>query len=140
MGEPEAANFLSFLALDRNVAVAIQDQTLNALNFFVSLRTQKAVGRFTWRLSRKTSQVSACRIKSRGGSTNTNLPKKCAQPSRIAVDLAHSIEQERRFYCFGKTDNGILTVKLTWCDRIIRIIGAGYWRRGKRIYEQENQI
>lgn len=62
-------------------------------------------------------------------------------PNRIiAVDLAHSTEQERRYYCFGQTSNGILTVRFTWRDRIIRIISAGYWRRGKRIYEQENQI
>ncbi len=58
----------------------------------------------------------------------------------IAVDLTHSTEHERRYYCFGQTDNGILTVRFTWRDQIIRILGAGYWRRGKRIYEQENQI
>ncbi|HWS03273.1 MAG TPA: BrnT family toxin [Gammaproteobacteria bacterium] len=64
-----------------------------------------------------------------------------ADPRRvIAEDLSHSSTEERRHYCFGRTDQGILTVRFTWRDGIVRIIGAGYWRRGKRIYEQQNQI
>jgi hypothetical protein len=31
-------------------------------------------------------------------------------------------------------------VRFTYRSDVIRIIGAGYWRKGKRIYEQENQI
>jgi len=57
----------------------------------------------------------------------------------IARDMAHS-ESEQRFYCFGSIDEGILTVRFTYRNAVIRIIGAGYWRKGKRIYEQENQI
>jgi uncharacterized DUF497 family protein len=57
----------------------------------------------------------------------------------IARDLAHS-ESEQRFYCFGSIDEGILTVRFTYRNAVIRIIGAGYWRKGKRIYEQENQV
>jgi hypothetical protein len=64
-----------------------------------------------------------------------------ADPGRvIAEDLSHSSADEHRFYCFGRTDQGILTVRFTWRDGTIRIIGAGYWRRGKRIYEQQNKI
>jgi hypothetical protein len=57
----------------------------------------------------------------------------------IARDRTHS-ESEQRFYCFGRVDEGILTVRFTYRKEVIRIIGAGYWRKGKRIYEQENQI
>jgi uncharacterized DUF497 family protein len=57
----------------------------------------------------------------------------------IARDLAHS-KSEERFYCFGSVGGGILTVRFTYRNDVIRIIGAGYWRKGKRIYEQENQI
>jgi uncharacterized DUF497 family protein len=57
----------------------------------------------------------------------------------IARDLAHS-RSEERFYCFGSVGGGILTVRFTYRNDVIRIIGAGYWRKGKRIYEQENQI
>jgi uncharacterized DUF497 family protein len=64
-----------------------------------------------------------------------------ADPRRvIAEDVSHSSADERRFYCFGRIGEGILTVRFTWRDGIIRIIGAGYWRRGKRIYEQQNKI
>lgn len=54
----------------------------------------------------------------------------------IAEDLDHS-EKEKRFFCFGLVDDAIMTVRFTYRDRIIRIIGAGYWRKGKRIYENE---
>jgi len=57
----------------------------------------------------------------------------------IARDLRHS-RTEPRFYCFGKVGNGIMTVRFTYRDDVIRIIGAGYWRRGKKIYEAQNQI
>ncbi len=57
----------------------------------------------------------------------------------IAEDLSHS-HSEKRYYCFGKVGDGILTVRFTYRRGLIRIIGAGYWRRGKQIYERENQI
>lgn len=57
----------------------------------------------------------------------------------IAKDLSHS-EGEERFFCFGQVGEGIATVRFTYRDQIIRIFGAGYWRKGKRIYETENQI
>ena len=63
-----------------------------------------------------------------------------ADPDRIiARDLGHS-DEEDRFYCFGRLGEGIATVRFTYRDETIRIIGAGYWRKGKRIYERENQI
>ena len=31
-----------------------------------------------------------------------------------------------------------MTVRFTWRDRKIRIFGAGYWRKGKAIYEKAN--
>ncbi|HEC29105.1 MAG TPA: BrnT family toxin, partial [Gammaproteobacteria bacterium] len=59
----------------------------------------------------------------------------------IAEDVNHS-QEEQRYYCFGLNEdrNGILTVRLTYRSGHIRIIGAGYWRKGKKIYEQENSI
>lgn len=55
----------------------------------------------------------------------------------IAEDLSHG-ETEKRYYCFGRTPKGILTVRFTYRNGVIRIYGAGYWRRGKKIYEQQN--
>ena len=57
----------------------------------------------------------------------------------IAEDISHS-GAEKRYYCFGKVADGIMTVRFTYREGVIRIIGAGYWRKGKRIYEKENQI
>lgn len=63
-----------------------------------------------------------------------------ADPHRIiAEDLNHSSD-ENRYYCFGKVGDGILTVRFTYREDVIRIIGAGYWRKGKAIYEHENKI
>jgi uncharacterized DUF497 family protein len=62
-------------------------------------------------------------------------------PNRIiARDITHSTEGEERFFCFGKVDGGVMTVRFTYRGHTIRIFGAGYWRKGKRIYERENQI
>ena len=63
-----------------------------------------------------------------------------ADPRRvIAEDLSHS-SRETRYYCFGRVEGGVLTVRFTYRDDTVRIFGAGYWRRGKAIYERENQI
>lgn len=63
-----------------------------------------------------------------------------ADPQRVILeDLEHSAG-ERRFYCLGQVEEGILTVRFTYRDNVIRIFGAGYWRKGKSIYEKENQI
>ncbi|MHB8905674.1 MAG: BrnT family toxin [Melioribacteraceae bacterium] len=57
----------------------------------------------------------------------------------IAKDSEHS-ESGERFYCFGKIAENIVTVRFTYRNNKIRIIGAGYWRKGKQIYEKENKI
>ena len=61
-----------------------------------------------------------------------------ADPNRvIAEHLSHS-SREKRYYCFGWVEGGALTVRFTYRGDVIRIFGAGYWRKGKRIYEQEH--
>jgi len=63
-----------------------------------------------------------------------------ADPKRvIAEDLSHS-SGEKRYYCFGWVEGGVLTVRFTYRGDVIRIFGAGYWRKGKRIYEQERSV
>ena len=56
----------------------------------------------------------------------------------IAEDITHS-QDEQRYYCFGKVNEGIITVRFTFRGRKIRIIGAGYWRKGRKIYDTENK-
>jgi hypothetical protein len=63
-----------------------------------------------------------------------------ADPRRvIAEDLSHG-GAERRFFCFGQVGRGILTVRFAYRPGAIRIFGAGYWRKGKGIYEQGHQV
>ena len=56
----------------------------------------------------------------------------------IAEDLGHS-GAEQRYFCFGTVDGGVMTVRFTWRGGVIRIFGAGYWRKGRTIYEQQNR-
>jgi uncharacterized DUF497 family protein len=58
----------------------------------------------------------------------------------IAIDKKHSSAVEPRYYCFGKTKKGELTVRFTYRNKKNRIIGAGYWRKVKKAYEKENRI
>jgi uncharacterized DUF497 family protein len=57
----------------------------------------------------------------------------------ILEDTKHS-RDERRYYCIGEVDDAILTVRFTYRERTIRIFGAGYWRKGKQIYEKQNKV
>ncbi len=64
-----------------------------------------------------------------------------ADPNRvIARDVTHSTAREARFYCFGDMGDGILTVRFTYRGNVIRLFGAGYWRKGKRIYERKTKV
>ncbi len=57
----------------------------------------------------------------------------------IAEDISHSSDEDR-YYCMGLVNEGILTVRFTYRDGVIRIYGAGYWRKGRKIYETKNKI
>ena len=57
----------------------------------------------------------------------------------ILEDLEHG-DSENRFYCLGRVSEAIMTVRFTYRSNKIRILGAGYWRKGRRIYERENKI
>jgi uncharacterized DUF497 family protein len=59
-------------------------------------------------------------------------------PNRvIAEDLDHS-DAEKRYFCFGWVADGVMTVRFTHRAGRIRIFGAGYWRKGKKIYDEQN--
>lgn len=57
----------------------------------------------------------------------------------IARDLNHSLEEER-FYCFGRTAGHVMTVRFAYCVGVIRIFGAGYWRKGRKTYDAIQRI
>ncbi len=55
---------------------------------------------------------------------------------KLFIDSKHS-GIEPRYFCVGRVKNRILTVRFTYRAGKIRIIGAGYWRKGARYYEKE---
>ena len=56
----------------------------------------------------------------------------------IAEDVSRP-HAEKRYYCFGKAGDRITTVRFFCRKARIRIIGAGYWRKGREIYEKEQR-
>ncbi|MBS0156329.1 MAG: BrnT family toxin [Nitrospira sp.] len=61
-------------------------------------------------------------------------------PKRIIIrDLDHE-KGEKRFFCLGVVGGNVLTVRFSYRRKRIRMYGAGYWRQGRKRYEQENQI
>jgi hypothetical protein len=55
---------------------------------------------------------------------------------KIKFNSKHSAN-EIRYYCFGKVNHDVLTVRYVHNNKKIRIIGAGYWREGKIFYENK---
>jgi hypothetical protein len=70
-----------------------------------------------------------------------DLARRVSDDPRLVLpeDAAHS-RPESRYCAFGRLGNGILTVRFAIRGQRIRIIGAGYWRKGKAFYEQTNRI
>ena len=56
----------------------------------------------------------------------------------IVEDLKHS-QIEGRWVCLGRVRNDIMTVCFTYRSETIRIISAGYWRKGRKMYEKKWQ-
>ena len=63
-----------------------------------------------------------------------------ADKNRVILEDLDRGGEEKRYYCLGEVARGIMTVRFTYRSNKIRIIGAGYWRKGKKIYEKENKI
>ncbi len=66
--------------------------------------------------------------------------KAFADPSRILeITYSKSAGREPRYCCIGHDGTGIATINFTLRGGVIRLINAGYWRKGKREYEK-NQL
>jgi uncharacterized protein len=55
---------------------------------------------------------------------------------KIRLNAKHSAV-EIRYHCLGMVGDQVLTVRFTVRGSKVRIIGAGFWREGRKIYEQE---
>ena len=57
-------------------------------------------------------------------------------PNRLIYeDVTHSTKAEPRYYCIGLVSSKICTVRFTFRNHKIRIFGAGYWRKERKIFE-----
>jgi len=66
--------------------------------------------------------------------------KAFVDPMRVILeDEEHSLD-EQRLYCIGNIEGRIITVRFTLRNNNIRIYGAGYWRKERKIYEKENNL
>jgi uncharacterized DUF497 family protein len=66
------------------------------------------------------------------------VPQVFADPGRVLMsDRKHS-QIEGRFWCIGHDGHGILSVRFVLRAGVIRVIGAGYWRKGEKIYEEKS--
>jgi len=59
-------------------------------------------------------------------------------PRRVFLRHPGMARGEVRWQCVGRDGVGVLRFKLR--AGVVRVIGAGYWRRQKEIYEKENRI
>lgn len=57
----------------------------------------------------------------------------------ILADEFHSTAEER-WFCVGRITTGIITVRFTYRDGKIRIFGAGYWRKMRRLYFEQKGV
>ncbi len=74
------------------------------------------------------------------GVTFVDAQRAFLDPRRVvARDLSHS-RSEQRYYCFGLLGDGVVTVRFTFRGGVIRIFGAGYWRRGKKLYDAQGKV
>ncbi len=58
----------------------------------------------------------------------------------IAYDRKHSTRKEKRYFCYGKVNERIVTVRFTKRNKRTRIFGAGFWREGKELYYAKRKI
>jgi uncharacterized DUF497 family protein len=91
----------------------------------------KISGSFIWNIHKEKLNIS------KHGINFTVAGGAFKDPNRkIFVDAKHGAK-EKRFFCIGKARGEIITVRFTYRENKIRIIGAGLWRKGRRYYEEK---
>ncbi|MBK7092477.1 MAG: BrnT family toxin [bacterium] len=87
-------------------------------------------GSFTWNAAKERENIH------RHGLSFREATAAFADPHRLIThDDKHS-SQEERLFCVGRVNNRVATVRFTYRDKKVRIIGAGFWRKGKVLYEK----
>lgn len=88
-------------------------------------------GSFTWNTSKERENIL------RHGLDFHEATMAFADPHRLIVrDDKHS-QSEERLFCLGMVNNRVATVRFTFRDKKVRVIGAGFWRKGRALYEKK---
>ena len=90
-------------------------------------------GKFEWNRAKELEN-----IKNHGCDFRTAIEAFRDPKGVLSHDEKHS-EKESRFFWMGKIGQKIMTVRFTRRKTRVRIIGAGFWRKGKKFYEKENE-
>lgn len=70
----------------------------------------------------------------------STVPEAFEDSRRVLIRYPGMTRHETRWQLVGFDGQGILRVRFTLRRGWMRVIGAGYWRKQKQIYEKENQI
>lgn len=75
----------------------------------------------------------------RHGVSFAEAQKAFADPYKLLFkEELHSLNEER-WFCVGEIETGIITVRFTYREDKIRIFGAGYWRKLRKLYQQRKK-
>ena len=91
---------------------------------------EKQIGKFVWSIEKEKDNIAK-----HGVDFETAARAFLDRQRKIFTDSKHS-DEEPRYFCIGKVDGKIMTVRFTYRESYIRIFGAGYWRKGKVYYEK----
>jgi len=69
----------------------------------------------------------------------SSVRKVFEDPQRMIVPSKTHSSDEPRFYAVGHHGHGILTVRFTLRGDVIRAIGAVYWRKQRKAYEDQKK-
>jgi uncharacterized protein len=91
----------------------------------------KQYGRFVWDEGKERANII------KHGVDFVSASRAFLDPKRgIYTDAKYS-SQEERLFCVGRVECRVLTVRFTYRAGCVRIIGAGCWRKGVKLYEKE---
>ncbi len=91
------------------------------------------IGSFIWDIDKETANISK-----HGIDFITARKVFFDKDRKIFTDSKHSV-REPRYFCIGKVNGKVITARFTYRNGLIRIFGAGHWRKGKAYYEKEDK-
>ncbi|MDD5195652.1 MAG: BrnT family toxin [Candidatus Omnitrophica bacterium] len=94
---------------------------------------EKVIGNFIWNYEKEVANIH------KHGINFITAAKVFKDTKRkIYIDSKHSVSEER-FFCIGKVEGIVITVRFTYREDKIRIFGAGHWKKGEKYYYEKEK-